>query len=268
MSTSALYADRTVCQSGLDAGTGSSPPDPRGRRPLAARKSHYLLHCDRMQEVRRVGEHPAKYRYEDVRLERKGFLSVFSFLLGHDGRRDLMDRGDAVVILPVDLAKRELYMIEQPRHVKAFAATPEGRAAKEAAARGERPEPFELPAEAVRVLELPAGMIDPGETPAQAASRELAEETGLIVPPEGLIKVAEYYPSLGGTAERMTAFLAKLPDPVRMGPADGDGHEHITVWKMPFEEAWAHVASGRIETASSMVLLRELRIMDLEGRLR
>lgn len=221
-----------------------------------------------MEPVRKIGEHPATYRYEDVRLERKGFLSVFSFQLGHDGRRELMDRGDAVVILPVDLAKREVYMIEQPRHVKAFAATPEGRAAKEAAGRGEMPAPLELPAEAVRVLELPAGMIDPGETPAQTASRELSEETGIIVPPEELVKVAEYYPSLGGTAERMTAFMAKLPDPVKMGPAEGDGHEHITVWKMSFDEAWAHVASGRIQTASSMVLLRELKIMELEGRLR
>ena len=145
-----------------------------------------------METVRKIGEHPAAYRYEDVRLERKGFLSVFSFLLGHDGRRELMDRGDAVVILPVDLAKREVYMIEQPRHVRAFAATPEGRAAKESATRGETPAPFELPAEAVRVLELPAGMIDPGETPAQTASRELSEETGIIVPPEELVNIAAY----------------------------------------------------------------------------
>ncbi|HTM68600.1 MAG TPA: NUDIX hydrolase [Candidatus Binatia bacterium] len=220
-----------------------------------------------MEIVRRIGEQKPSYRYEDFRLERKGFLSVYSFLLGGDGRRDLMDRGDAVVILPVNLARREIYMIEQPRHVKAFAATPEGRAAKDEAAKGGTVAPFELPSDAVTVLELPAGMIDPGETPAQSASRELQEETGLVVAPEALVKVAAYYPSLGGTAERMTAFMAMLSDLPVTGAADGDGHERITVWKMSFEEAWANVDSGRIETASSMILLRELRIMDLEGRL-
>ncbi|HTK04198.1 MAG TPA: NUDIX hydrolase [Candidatus Eisenbacteria bacterium] len=220
-----------------------------------------------MEIVRRIGEQSATYRFEDVRLERKGFLSIFSFLVGGDGRRDLMDRGNAVVILPVDFKRRELCMIEQPRHVKAFAATPEGRAALAAAAAGTPSGPFELPAASVTVLELPAGMIDPGETAAQAASRELAEETGIIVAPDALKKVAEYFPSLGGTAERMTAYFAELPDPVVTGPADGDGHERIIVWKMTFEEAWEHLASGRIETASSMILLRELKIRDLEARL-
>jgi len=220
-----------------------------------------------MEIVRRIGEQPATYRYEDVRLERKGFLSVFSFQIGGDGRRDLMDRGDAVVMLPVDFKRREIYMIEQPRHVKAFAATPEGRAALAAAGQGTPPGPFELPAASVTVLELPAGMIDPGETAAQAASRELREETGIVVAPEALRKVAEYFPSLGGTAERMTAFFAELPDPVEMGATDGDGHERIIVWKMTFEEAWEHLASGRIETASSMTLLRELKIRDLEAKL-
>jgi 8-oxo-dGTP pyrophosphatase MutT (NUDIX family) len=38
-------------------------------------------------------------------------------------------------------------------------------------------EQFRIPFEA-EVLEFPAGLIDPGETPQQTASRELAEETG------------------------------------------------------------------------------------------
>lgn len=220
-----------------------------------------------MEIVRRIGEQPTSYRYADCRLERKGFLSVFSFAIEGDGRRDLMERGDAVVILPVDVARREVYMVEQPRHVKAFAATREGRTAMAAAERGDTTGSFELDAPAVSILELPAGMIDAGENAAQAASRELREETGIAVPPEALVRIAEYYPSIGGTTERMTAFMAKLPDPVRLAETDGDGHERITVWKMTFEEAWEHLASGRIETASSMTLLRELKIMDLETKL-
>ena len=73
-----------------------------------------------MEIIRRIGEQPASYGYGDCRLERRGFLSVFSFAIEGDGRRDLMDRGDAVVILPVDLKRRDVYMVEQPRHVKAL----------------------------------------------------------------------------------------------------------------------------------------------------
>lgn len=137
----------------------------------------------------------------------------------------------------------------------------------DAVKRGEASPSFSLDAAAVSILELPAGMIDPGETAAQAASRELREETGLVVAPDSLEKIAEYYPSIGGTTERMTAFMARLPDPIELADANGDGHERIAVWKMTFEEAWAHLASGRIETASSMTLLRELKIMDLEAKL-
>jgi ADP-ribose pyrophosphatase len=40
-------------------------------------------------------------------------------------------------------------------------------------------EQFRIPFEA-EIFEFPAGLIDPGETPEQAARRELAEETGYL----------------------------------------------------------------------------------------
>lgn len=75
-------------------------------------------------------------------------------------------------------------------------------------------------------------------------------------------------PAVGGSTERMTAFIAELPDPVAMGGADGDGNEQIAVWRMTFEEAWRQMETRRIETASSMILLRELKIMDLAAKTR
>lgn len=54
--------------------------------------------------------------------------------------------------------------------------------------------------------ELPAGRVDPGETPLQAARRELAEETGLRA--RKMKKLAEMWASPGFLAERMTIYLA------------------------------------------------------------
>jgi len=42
------------------------------------------------------------------------------------------------------------------------------------------------------VLELPAGAIDPGETPAECAARELSEETGYVASPGELAFVATF----------------------------------------------------------------------------
>ncbi len=55
--------------------------------------------------------------------------------------------------------------------------------------------------------ELPAGRVDAGETPLQAARRELAEETGYRA--RKFKKIAEFYPSPGFLAEKMTIYLAK-----------------------------------------------------------
>ena len=64
---------------------------------------------------------------------------------------------------------------------------------------------YRLPARAY-LWELPAGRLDPGETPLQAAKRELIEETGYRA--KKWTKLVTFYPSPGYVAEKMTIYLA------------------------------------------------------------
>ncbi len=64
---------------------------------------------------------------------------------------------------------------------------------------------YRLPA-AMKMWELPAGRLDPGENPLKAAKRELIEETGYRA--RKWSKLAVFYGSPGYVAEKMTIFLA------------------------------------------------------------
>ncbi len=64
---------------------------------------------------------------------------------------------------------------------------------------------YRLPARAY-LWEIPAGRLDPGEKPLQAARRELAEETGYKA--KTWKKLATFYPSPGFVEEKMTIYLA------------------------------------------------------------
>jgi 8-oxo-dGTP pyrophosphatase MutT (NUDIX family) len=91
-----------------------------------------------------------------------------------------------------------------------------------------------------RLLELPAGTLEPGETPAEAARRELAEECGLA---------AATWQALGGfwvvpaySTEFSHVFVASGLSGVASPRRDED--EDIEVQRVPEEEALAAVADA------------------------
>ena len=108
-------------------------------------------------------------------------------------------------------------------------------------------------------LELVAGLLEDGETPAEVAIREAHEETGMQV--EGLLPVCEYYNSPGGSAEKMTVFCASFA----AGLAGGifgvaTESENIRTVILSREEALDAIASGRLNNAMSIIALQWLQL--------
>ena len=97
-----------------------------------------------------------------------------------------------------------------------------------------------------KLWEAVAGRIDPGETPLQAARRELAEEAGLAA--RRWKKLGVYYPSPGFMDERMWLYLAEELSPAF---AECDVDERITRKWFTREEFGAMVRKNQIIDAKT-----------------
>lgn len=98
------------------------------------------------------------------------------------------------------------------------------------------------------LIELPAGTLEPPESPQETARRELAEETGYRA--ESLVKLHEFAVSPGILTERMHLYLATqlTPSPPHREP--GEEIENLVV---SWQEAMTMVDDGRIHDAKTLV---------------
>ena len=106
---------------------------------------------------------------------------------------------------------------------------------------------YRLPA-AQYLWELPAGKLDPGENPLQAAKRELAEETGYKA--RKWKKLVSYYASPGFVAERMNLFQATDLIPGTATPMDDERIE--TRW-FTRKEIREMIAKGKILDGKTII---------------
>ena len=156
----------------------------------------------------------------------------------HD--REVVDHGAAAVVLPIDRERGVAILVRQWRAGLIAVGAP----------------PY--------LLEAVAGIVDPGETPEQAARRETEEEIGFRV--RELRSLGSILPSAGTLTERMHLFVADISNSDRIESGGGNAHEgeHIEVVELPLSEFYAMARRGDIEDAKTLVIAQRLMLEDFE----
>jgi ADP-ribose pyrophosphatase len=103
------------------------------------------------------------------------------------------------------------------------------------------------PAVGAAVLELPAGIVDPGEEPIQTARRELEEETGFTA--ADMRPLARFYSSPGFSTEVLHVFLATG---LSARAVARDEEEELELVRLPLAEALANVLDGELSDAKTI----------------
>jgi ADP-ribose pyrophosphatase len=103
------------------------------------------------------------------------------------------------------------------------------------------------PAVGARLLELPAGLIDPGEQPLDCARRELEEETGYAA--DRLEPLVAFYTSPGFTDELIHIFVATG---LHASAVRHDEEEQIELVRLPLRAAIQQVLHGEISDAKTV----------------
>ncbi len=182
----------------------------------------------------------------------QGFFQMYRYHLQHTlfaggwsqtFTREIFERGHAAAVLPYDPRLDQVVLIEQFRP---------GAVDTEAG-------PW--------LLEIVAGIIEPGQTPDSVARREAGEEAGLTV--QELWPMYEFLVSPGGCTERIMLYLGRIEVP----PASGvyglaEEHEDIRAHVLPADEALHWLAQGKIRSAVPIIALQWLALHRAEVRQR
>ena len=106
------------------------------------------------------------------------------------------------------------------------------------------------------IWELPAGKLEAGEDPFEAAKRELSEECGLTA--DHFTDLGVLYATVGYDSERIYIWAATGLHPVSQHL---DDDEFLDVVKMPFEKALGLVLVGTIRDSKTQVGLLKYALL-------
>lgn len=137
---------------------------------------------------------------------------------GHVSTLEIVEHAASVTLVPRDDRGR-LWLVRQYRH-----------AAQRA------------------LLELPAGTLDPGETPEACAVRECREEIGMA--PGRLTKLTRLWLVPGYSTEFMHFYLAEALAPAPLAP---DQDEQLEIVHLTPAQAFAALANGEIDDAKTVI---------------
>ena len=182
----------------------------------------------RIRNTRILSQHWSRLSLVDFDLKRRdgGWQSI---------SWEVNDHGDGIAVLPFDPARRTVLLVRQ----------------------------FRLPAylngHKERLWEACAGLIDPGETPADCARREALEETGYAI--TDLEPIGAVFSSPGTLTERMHLFLARYAPGGRAqdGVVVDHESEDIETVEVPLDRLARMADDGSILDAKTLVIVQALR---------
>ncbi|WP_042145804.1 NUDIX domain-containing protein [Paucisalibacillus sp. EB02] len=149
---------------------------------------------------------------------------------GKEAKRELIKHPGAVAIIPITKDKK-IVLVEQYRK-------PLGKS----------------------IIEIPAGKLEPGESPELTAVRELEEETGYTT--KKLTKVTSFYTSPGFADELMLIYLTNELEKLDFPPAL-DEDEFVEILELTLEEAKQYVEEQRIHDAKTNYAILYLETQEI-----
>jgi len=145
-------------------------------------------------------------------------------------RRLCFERGDSVAAIVFNRDSRKVILIEQFRYP--------------AYTKGDG-----------WLIECVAGIIDAGETPETALRREVREELGYDI--DRLNPIATFFPSPGGSSERVTLYCAEVTNVGKVASGGGlaDEGEDIRAVEQTLDELREGLEHGRFRDAKTLIAI-------------
>lgn len=186
------------------------------------------------QDVEMISQKPLYqgfFRLNQYRFKHR----LFNGQMSGEVVREIFERGHAGVLLPYDVLRDNVVLIEQIRIASI--------------------ETSQTP----WLLELVAGMVEPGEDIEQVVRREAQEEADISV---GRCKpVLSYLASPGGTSERLSIMVGEVDSSTAKGVHGlAEENEDIRVHVVSREQAYRWVEEGVIDNAASIIAIQWLQL--------